>query len=331
MSSSSAAASSAVVRRHVLHDVQMQARSLDGWEQEYLQLSRGAYTGEIVTLDLPGTTVFFESSNQRLHERCLPPAGTLVFATPLSLADCGWMQGAEWGAQSSILSAGGRLVDLRTPSSLTLAAMVIEPGTVGALSETWGVGARLRVLSDEGNVSSGSLQPTPLREAMRAVFEGLNAGTVCLTGSASQVALRDGLTSLLAAAVGGVADDDRRGAARPSTSSHQRIVDRATAWMRERLDQPLSMGELSAAVQAHPRVLQYSFRRVLGMTPVAYLRVLRLHAVRRELRTPGPQAPSIGDIASRWGSWHLSRFATEYRQLFGELPSETLARALTRN
>ena len=57
---------------------------------------------------------------------------------------------------------------------------------------------------------------------------------------------------------------------------------RLRAYIEEHLDQPLSMGELSAAVQAHPRVLQYSFRRVLGMTPVAYLRVLRLHAVRRE-------------------------------------------------
>lgn len=319
------------MRRHVLHDVQMQARSLDGWEQEYVQLSRGAYAGEIITLDLPGTTIFFESSNQRLHERCMPPADTLVFATPLSLADCGWMRGAELSAQSSILSAGGRLLDLRTPSSLTLAAMVIEPDAVSTLSETWNIGRRLRTLSDEGNVSAGSLQQTPLREALRAVFDGITAGTVCLSGSASRVALRDGLTSLLAAAIGGTSDDERRDPSRPSASSHQRIVDRAVAWLRERLDQPLSMGELSAAVQAHPRVLQYSFRRVLGMTPVAYLRVLRLHAVRRELRLPAPQAPLIGDVASRWGFWHLSRFATEYRQLFNELPSETVARAGARS
>jgi AraC-like DNA-binding protein len=31
----------------------------------------------------------------------------------------------------------------------------------------------------------------------------------------------------------------------------------------------------------------------------------------------------IGDAAARWGFSHLSYFAREYRDLFGELPSET--------
>ena len=29
-----------------------------------------------------------------------------------------------------------------------------------------------------------------------------------------------------------------------------------------------------------------------------------------------------------WGFWHLSRFAQEYRHMFGEMPSETLRASL---
>jgi len=29
------------------------------------------------------------------------------------------------------------------------------------------------------------------------------------------------------------------------------------------------------------------------------------------------------DVAWRWAFWHQSRFAADYRRLFGELPSET--------
>jgi len=32
----------------------------------------------------------------------------------------------------------------------------------------------------------------------------------------------------------------------------------------------------------------------------------------------------VGDIAARWGFYHLSSFARDYRGEFGELPSESL-------
>jgi AraC-like DNA-binding protein len=32
---------------------------------------------------------------------------------------------------------------------------------------------------------------------------------------------------------------------------------------------------------------------------------------------------SIGDAAARWGFFHLSHFAADFHELFGELPSQT--------
>jgi AraC-like DNA-binding protein len=31
----------------------------------------------------------------------------------------------------------------------------------------------------------------------------------------------------------------------------------------------------------------------------------------------------VGTVAVRWGLYHLGRFSTEYRRMFGESPSET--------
>ena len=59
---------------------------------------------------------------------------------------------------------------------------------------------------------------------------------------------------------------------------------------------------------------------------MTYLRHLRLHRVRAELadasRTRSPAA--VTTVASRWGFVHFGRFAQQYRQLFGESPSQTL-------
>jgi AraC family ethanolamine operon transcriptional activator len=46
--------------------------------------------------------------------------------------------------------------------------------------------------------------------------------------------------------------------------------------------------------------------------------------VRRELRDANPATTQVQDVAARWGFWHLSHFASDYRAMFGELPSDTL-------
>ncbi|WPL20834.1 helix-turn-helix domain-containing protein [Thiorhodovibrio frisius] len=38
---------------------------------------------------------------------------------------------------------------------------------------------------------------------------------------------------------------------------------------------------------------------------------------------------TITEVAARWGFLHMGRFTRAYRDLFGELPSTTLARSLS--
>jgi AraC family ethanolamine operon transcriptional activator len=78
------------------------------------------------------------------------------------------------------------------------------------------------------------------------------------------------------------------------------------------------------------RSLQYCFLDVIELTPVAYLRLARLHRVRAALRDPDAPVLKVGDVAARWGFWHLSKFAVDYQRQFGELPSATLRKRTLR-
>ena len=51
-----------------------------------------------------------------------------------------------------------------------------------------------------------------------------------------------------------------------------------------------------------------------------------MHLARRALRENAPTATTVTEIATRFGFWQFGRFAGEYKSLFGELPSTTLAR-----
>jgi len=97
--------------------------------------------------------------------------------------------------------------------------------------------------------------------------------------------------------------------------------------MRRALAHPLTVAELARFCEVPQRTLQRHFVTFLGHPPLAHFRRLRLGAVRDALLSPGDGA-SITEIATSFGFTHLGRFAAEYRRLFGELPSATLARAL---
>jgi AraC family ethanolamine operon transcriptional activator len=47
------------------------------------------------------------------------------------------------------------------------------------------------------------------------------------------------------------------------------------------------------------------------------------------LRRDDSQLATVSDVAVRYGFWHMSKFAADYRWLFGELPSQTLAKRHT--
>jgi AraC-like DNA-binding protein len=55
---------------------------------------------------------------------------------------------------------------------------------------------------------------------------------------------------------------------------------------------------------------------------MAYLRTVRMHASREELRRNECER-SIAEVALGCGFTHLGRFSVDYRHSFGETPSQT--------
>lgn len=89
---------------------------------------------------------------------------------------------------------------------------------------------------------------------------------------------------------------------------------------------PLYLEDLCRALGLSPRAVENLFRDFFGITPIAYLRHQRLHGVRRALLHSRPSSGAVKQAALEWGFLHHGHFARDYRQLFGESPTETLAR-----
>lgn len=68
------------------------------------------------------------------------------------------------------------------------------------------------------------------------------------------------------------------------------------------------------------------FQYYYGMSPLVFLKKHRLQKVYKILSSGQQQDISISKVAYDWGFSHLSRFSQEYREEFGENPSETKAK-----
>jgi AraC family ethanolamine operon transcriptional activator len=91
-----------------------------------------------------------------------------------------------------------------------------------------------------------------------------------------------------------------------------------------------SIDELINEVGVSERTLRNIFLKYYGLPPHRFLVVHRLHQARAALRVESPASSKVTTIATRYGFWHLGRFAREYRKLFGESPSQTLSRTNSR-
>ena len=116
----------------------------------------------------------------------------------------------------------------------------------------------------------------------------------------------------------------------PSTIERARslyICRMARAFIEECLvaDVVPSIVDICTAAGVSERTLQYAFRTYVDMSPLAYLRMCRLNRVRIMLRVSDPKCTTVTAIAMRYGFLHLGRFASDYKQVFDEHPSATLA------
>ena len=149
----------------------------------------------------------------------------------------------------------------------------------------------------------------------------------CLTNPQIRASLSDRLLSRMAYFDPSPADVDST--TRADRASRRAAVQRTRDFIHAQLAEPLRLSELCCQARLKIRSLEYGFLEVTGVTPIAYIRSMRLNAARRALLgKASAQQRSISEIAMDTGFWHLSQFAMDYRMFFGETPSETRRRGV---
>ncbi len=106
-------------------------------------------------------------------------------------------------------------------------------------------------------------------------------------------------------------------------------VRRAEDFIEAHWDEAITIEKLVEATGVGARAIFRAFQQTRGYSPMAFARMIRLRHAREMLSAPAMET-SVTAVAFVCGFGNLGHFARDYRETFGERPSETLARASRR-
>lgn len=99
-------------------------------------------------------------------------------------------------------------------------------------------------------------------------------------------------------------------------------LQRAHDFLQAHLQDDIRLEDIARHSGASARNLTRLCQQHVGLSPMQWLRTLRLDKIHQEL-IQSHSDRSVSEIALHWGYAHLGRFAAAYQQRFGQAPHET--------
>lgn len=308
-----------------ISDPTLASRDLDGLTLDAMQLTTAPFFVRRIVVRLDGVSVITHSVSHRLRTRSKLLPGFLAFTTigPRSKATVNGLP-----IRPELMLA----ID-----SETEAAFVVEPGyeSVAFLVPQAEILGQWRDRRRGGSFRAphGIETLTANPEMVRGLFSrgmllaesAARQPEVFNTRKEARSAARVEVVESLLAILGETSDFEPARADR-ALQSQALIVKRAEEYALSHTNDAIYVGALCRALGVSERTLEYAFRSVMGLTPMAYLIRLRLHRAREVLLAKTPESTTVSAVALNWGFWHFGEFSRAYRSCFGERPSDTLRR-----
>lgn len=285
---------------------------LKDWSLSYDQLSSGHFESHLNELWLDDIQIYEEQISPAIFQSGEGKADSLCLGIFSNLSDPAlWMGQVLQGAEIISLCQGGEIM-MRTPEQSSFLSLSLP----------------ISLLGEAGEIPQGAsmLIDQPLAQEIYSKLSTLLNNLSKLPDSVNLVSMQQAKSEILDLGFQYIqALQQQRHEIRVSTIKARKVVQRALDAMYSCQNNPLTMDELCQLTFTSRRTLQNCFELITGESPAQFLKHLRLNGVRRSFIQNAASA-SVSEVASDWGFWHLSQFATDYKKLFGESPSQTLAK-----
>ena len=308
-----------------LSDPAIAGQGIELIDLDAVQLTSVPFRARRVVVRLEGGAVVYHSTNHRIRTRTTVQGGRLAYVTFDPRAK-GTVNGLPIRPELMLAVEPGTEVVFVTDAGYESITLLLPPADIRA---------HLRDRRREGDFHLPKGAETLQADAamVRRLF---NWGKRLVDTAARQPALFNDrkdqraaaqveMVETLLATLGATSDFE------PTRADHVHqsqtlVVKAAEDYALSHADERVYVTDLCRAAAVSERALEYAFKEVMGLTPVAYLTRLRLHRVRQALLLATHGSTTVSAVALDWGFWHFGEFSRAYKDCFGELPSDTLRR-----
>ena len=298
--------------------------SLEALDQDLVQLERRSLRARRLAVRLVDCLVIYHSTNMRMRVRTSLQDDLLVFSA-FGPRSRGTLNGVAARPDQLLVATAGSRVDIIAEPGYESVAILVPPAFVRLPLVGWSRGATRAPLEARFLKVAEPRSSDLFEWCKRLAHLAAKHPARFAPGRAAPDAARATLLRLLSAALD-AAQPPRYGRGERTLEGHGRIVKLAEDHAAAHLGDHLYVGDLCVALGVSERTLEYAFAKVMHMSPVAFLRRLRLHRVRQALRAATRGSTTVSIEALNGGFSHFGEFSRDYKDCFGELPSETLRR-----
>lgn len=305
-----------LIRSTEADDPLLQASSLTGVSQEYTQLTCGSFLGRTVDLSLGSVQVFWETMNQAVDQK------NLILSEAFTIGMC-VHAGSTW--QNRQLNPGTLFLlpprnigQLRTPAnSDTVVATIDRLEFQRQAEQRFHIDADA-LFREESDRALDAETAAKFRSALIQLLISAAQAPHTLNYTTVRKSMSDDVIELCIQALSHSIEGGRQ--TRDSHRVHRAMVERAREFILATPASAPTVTDLCAHLNMSQRGLHYAFMQVLQINPARFIRNVRLHGVRKDILDG---AESVSAAAFRWGFWHMGMLSRYYKELFGELPSQT--------
>lgn len=288
------------------------------WDIHYEQTGTGAFSGRLTQVVLSSLQLGRVRWSPGIIEHGAAPHGNWVVALPVSAEGTLHVRGRPASTDQALFVPAGEDIAFTANGRTDLMVAALHTTQIGHwMQARRGVDGidRSQLSRSSEIVGRGTAERTLVLKDTLAVLMAQGDDASQETLSAAQSVIMETVLGVI-----------------PSFEVVEPLHRRAKvavamrALLHESLEGPITITDLCRTMAVRERTLYLACQDAYGKPPKRLLHELRLNAAKRQLSQPSAQA-DVTSIALRFGFLHLGRFAVDYRKLFGELPSMTLARA----
>lgn len=302
------------------------------WDLDYEQLAGGLLNAKIRYLRSPGLLAYWEQLDRPLRMRGSLGDSSVAFALPRRHGYSFRLHGREIAPRCVPWLGLGAELDLVSDAEFDNVVLIFDPGFLHQIAD------RLRhPLANESLAApSASIFPsTPcdaagLRREIVRLLRGVEtrpAGR--MIKEAKDCRLDERIAEDFLDSLEVDSKDYLEHSENLTTGQGYELAQTIMEYARAR-DYNVTIAELCDRVGKSRRTVERVFRESTDVSPARYLFLCRMQRAHGDLMSARSRELTVTEVAMRWGFCQLGRFAGAYRQLFEELPSDTLQRSLRR-